>query len=30
MKKFGNILWGVVFIIVGLILATNALRIYKY
>lgn len=30
MKKFGNILWGVVFIIVGLILGGNALRIYKY
>ena len=27
MKKFGNILWGIVFIIVGLILAGNALGI---
>lgn len=30
MKKFGNILWGIVFILIGLILGGNALRFYKH
>lgn len=30
MDKFGNILWGIVLIVVGLIIGGNALRNTKY
>ena len=30
MKKFGNVLWGIVLIVIGLILGGNALRNNKY
>lgn len=30
MKKFGNVLWGIVLIIIGLIIAGNATRNNKY
>ncbi len=30
MKKFGNILWGIVLILIGLIIGGNATRNHKY
>lgn len=30
MKKFGNALWGIVLIVIGLIIGGNATRNYKY
>ena len=30
MKKFGNVLWGTVLIVIGLIIGGNATRNYKY
>lgn len=30
MKKFGNVLWGIVLISIGLIVGGNATRNYKY
>ena len=30
MKKFGNVLWGIVLIIIGLIIGGNATRNNKY
>lgn len=30
MKKFGNVLWGIVLIIIGLIIGGNAIRNNKY
>lgn len=30
MKKFGNVLWGIVLIAIGLIIGGNAARYYKY
>ena len=30
MKKFGNVLWGIVLIVIGLIIGGNAARYYKY
>lgn len=30
MKKVGNVLWGVVLIIVAIIMGGNAMRNYKY
>lgn len=30
MKKFGNVLWGLVLVIIGLIIGGNAIRNYKY
>ena len=30
MKKFGNVLWGIVLIVIGLIIGGNAIRNYRY
>ena len=30
MKKFGNLLWGIVLIVIGLIIGGNATRNYRY
>lgn len=30
MKKFRNVLWGIVLIVIGLIIGGNATRNYKY
>ena len=30
MKNFGNVLWGVVLIVIGLIIGGNATRNYKH
>ena len=30
MKKFGNVLWGIVLIVIGVIIGGNATRNYKY
>ena len=30
MKKFGNVLWGIVLIVIGLIIGGNATRTYRY
>lgn len=30
MKKFGNVLWGIVLIVIGLIIGCNATRNYRY
>lgn len=30
MKKIGNVLWGIVLIVIGLIIGGNATRNYKY
>ena len=30
MKKFGNVLWGIVLIAIGLIIGGNATRNYKH
>ena len=30
MKKFGNVLWGIVLVVIGLIIGGNATRNYKY
>ena len=30
MKKFGNVLWGITLIVIGLIIGGNAIRNNKY
>ena len=30
MKKFGNVLWGIVLIVIGLIIGDNATLNYRY
>ena len=30
MKKFGNVLWGIVLIVIGLIIGGNAMRNNQY
>ena len=30
MKKFGNVLWGIVLIVIGLIIGGNATRNFRY